>query len=49
MKDCIVKTPKEKYDVISASIKIEHIEKIKVLTFVNNRFIFQNCRLKIEG
>ena len=40
MKDCVVKTHKEKYNAISASIKIEHIEKIKVLTFSNNKFTF---------
>ena len=47
MKDCVVKTHKEKYNAISASIKIEHIEKIKVLTFSNNKFTFSE--LKIEG
>ena len=40
MKDCVVKTPKEKYNAISGSIKIKDIEKLKVLTFSNNRFIF---------
>ena len=47
MKDCVVKTSKEKYNSISASIKIEHIEKIKVLTFSNDKFTFSE--LKIEG
>lgn len=47
MKDVVVKTPKEKFNAISASIKIEHIEKIKVLIFSNNKFIFSE--LKIEG
>ena len=47
MKDCVVKTHKEKYNVISASIKIEHIEKFKVLTFSNDKFTFSE--LKIEG
>lgn len=40
MKDVVVKTPKEKFNAISASIRIEHIEKIKVLTFSNNKFTF---------
>ena len=47
MKDCVVKTHNEKYNAISATIKIEHIEKIKVLTFVNDKFTFSE--LKIEG
>ena len=47
MKDCVVKTHKEKYNAISASIKIEHIEKFKVLTFSNDKFTFSE--LKIEG
>ena len=47
MKDCVVKTPKEKYNAISGSIKIKDIEKLKVLTFVNDKFIFSE--LKIEG
>ena len=47
MKDVVVKTHKEKFNAISASIKIEHIEKIKVLIFVNNKFTFSE--LKIEG
>ena len=40
MKDCVVKTPKEKYNSIGAFIKIKDIEKLKVLTFSNNRFIY---------
>lgn len=40
MKDVVVKTPKEKFNVISATIKIERIEKFKVLTFSNNKFTF---------
>lgn len=40
MKDCVVKTPKEKYNTISGSIEIKDIEKLKVLTFSNNKFIF---------
>ncbi|MCI5882345.1 MAG: hypothetical protein MRZ85_10760 [Clostridium sp.] len=40
MKDCCVKTPKEKYNSIGAFIKIEHIEKYKVLKFINNKFTF---------
>lgn len=40
MKDCVVKTSKEKYNAISASIKIKNIEKLKVLTFSNNKFTF---------
>lgn len=40
MKDCVVNTPKERYNADSASIKIKTIEKIKVLTFSNNKFIF---------
>lgn len=40
MKDCVVKTSKEKYNAISASIEIKTIEKFKVLTFSNNKFIF---------
>lgn len=47
MKDVVVKTHKEKFNAISASIKIEHIEKIKVLTFSNDEFTFSE--LKIEG
>lgn len=40
MKDCVVKTSKEKFNAISATIKIERIEKFKVLTFSNNKFTF---------
>lgn len=40
MKDVVVKTPKEKFNAISATIKIERIEKFKVLTFSNNKFTF---------
>lgn len=40
MKDCVVKTSKEKYNAISGSIKIKDIEKLKVLTFVNDKFTF---------
>jgi len=42
MKDCVVKTPKEKYNSIGAFIEIEHIEKYKVLKFINNKFTFSN-------
>lgn len=40
MKDCVVKTHKEKYNAIGAYITIKTIEKFKVLTFSNNKFIF---------
>ena len=42
MKDCVVKTPKEKYNSIGSFIEIEHIEKYKVLKFINNKFTFSN-------
>lgn len=42
MKDCVVKTPKEKYSSMGAFIEIEHIKKYKVLKFINNKFTFSN-------
>ena len=45
MKDVVVKTPKEKFNAISATIKIERIEKFKVLTFSNNKFTFKKLEV----
>ena len=42
MKDCVVKTPKEKYNSIGAFIKIKNIKEYKVLEIVNNKFVFSN-------
>ena len=53
MKDCAVKTPKEKYNSLGAFIKIEHIEKYQILKFINNKFTFSDLQLsrsqKIEN
>lgn len=42
MKDCVVKTPKEKHNSLGAFIEIKHIEKYKVLKFINNKFTFSD-------
>ena len=47
MKECVVKTLKQKYNAVNGFIKIKDIEKIKVLTFSDNKFTFSE--LKIEG
>ena len=40
MKECVVRTLKQKYNAVNGFIKIKDIEKIKVLTFSNNKFTF---------
>ena len=42
MKDCVVKTPKEKYNSLGAFIEIKHIEKYQILKFINNKFTFSD-------
>ena len=46
MEDCIVETPDKRYNTLGSIIKIENIEKIKVLTFSNSKFMFSDFKIR---